>query len=323
MPILPLDPRPTGRRMPPLAALALSLAIALALALGLASFAGCGKSQPRVDHGGLEYPTFELFTSSRAFPLLAREAGTQSLSQIAGIAQLLDEQMRRPGRSGGRIHASATDESAELGPRVPYQELSTYRIVPLVFMRLEAAWEEPHWSVVDVTEAVQGAALLRELTGAPEARFVQGDDAQNKQSLEELVRWFHGLEDHPELLAAMIFTLDTGPFAGIPLGSEPLAATKPVRPFGDGFDLRIASLAGEPEPCALQCVREGRVCWTSVLSGQPFGRVAGAEIADMDAVDLGRWGWLVVVRVQWTQGEQHAYVYLDREGGLRFYFLSQ
>ncbi|HTF87577.1 MAG TPA: hypothetical protein VK843_04150 [Planctomycetota bacterium] len=275
-----------------------------------------------MDHGGLVYPTFEIFKSAPAFKLLSREADTVSLSQISGIAALLDEQLRPRVRDDGSPFVSAFDESAELEPRVPPEELLAYRIAPLVFMRLERAWDEPVWTIADVTEAVQGSAILRQIPDAPEPRFVQGQDAANHRGLEELVRWFHRLEQRPECLAAMIFTLDAGPFAGTPLAGEALHETKSVRKLADGFDLRIAPLIGEPEPCALQCVREGQVMWTSVLSGQPAGRVSSAELADMDAIDLGPWGWLVVMRVESSRGAEHAHVYVDRNGGLRFYFLG-
>lgn len=293
------------------------------LIASLAVFVSCGKPRDTVEHGGLAYPTFELFTSSPAFKFLARDADTVSLSQVSGIASLLDEQLRTSTHVADRPYPSATDESAELEPRIPAFELQAYRIAPLVFMRLARAWDEPSWSNVDVTEANQGAAILRQIPGAPEARFVFGDDARNQRGLEELVVWFHTLTARPESLAAMIFTIDAGPFVGIPLRSEPLFETQATREVGDDLELRIAPLVGEPEPQALQCVRSGRVEWTSVLSGQPAGLVSSAELAEMDAVDLGPWGWLVVVRVQWTHGKQHAYVYLDRTGELRFYFLSR
>lgn len=177
------------------------------------------------------------------------------------------------------------------------------------------------WSEEQVTLATKAASILSRIGGAPKVAFERGS-AKNREGLEKVVRWFHATAAKPECLAAMIFTMDDGPYAGLPHEGTEVLATSQVKELDEHVQLRLARVDLAEEPWVLQCVRDGELAWSRVLSGAPDGKVAGARFVEAPAKALGSHGWKVALSVDWTYGTEQAHLYVDAKGGMLFYFLS-
>ncbi len=102
---------------------------------------------------------------------------------------------------------------------------------------------------------------------------------------------------------------------------------QPLAGRADGGEMKSLALAGcilsHGEPWVMQCLRDGEPAWTRVVSGLPTGEVRDARFVEaVSPRSLGRYGWHVPFRVDWTYGREQAHLYLDAEGELLFYFLS-
>lgn len=192
--------------------------------------AGGARSDP------LEYPTFEAVTSSRMFGLIGSDRDRVDLAEVA-------EQLETVGEINGTARSFAeqitgtqrsAEPSAELRPTIPAAERFVYALVPLVMMKLEPRWHTPTWSSERVDLANRAARILARIDGTPPLAFETGDDGGNRAGLETLVRWFHAAAGRPETLAPMIFTLDDGPFVGLPYdatASRSGPASSPASPW--------------------------------------------------------------------------------------------
>lgn len=272
----------------------------------------------------LAYPTFEIFTSSRMFKFLVGDLKKVDLAEIAKTVAATDE-ANKAGKRAGEI-VEGTDKSkrpsAELLPKLPESERSIYALIPVVMMKLAPLWEAKSWSDEQVALATQGGGIIAKITGSPTVEFKKGADAANRANFEKLVRWFHATTAKPECLAAMIFTMDDGPYVGFPHESAALLAGTTTKELDEHTELRLAKVDREGESWVLQCVRDGKPLWSRVVSGLPDGEVAEVGFADTDAKKVGPYGWHVPFWVDWPAGQEQAHLYLDAKGNLLFYFLS-
>jgi len=270
----------------------------------------------------VRYPTFEPFVASRMFRMFGdpKAADLAELtSQLQAVSKATAEakevgEMFAPPRS--------TTLSASLQPEVELAQRSIAPLVPLVLMKLEPLWSATKWTSDQVAAARAGAAILARLPGAPAPAFAEDKDAENHAGLEAIVRWFGKQVARPEWLAAMIFTMDDGPFAGLPYESAQVLPAIATKALDEKTSVALCRVERAKEPWVLQAVREGKPLWSRVISGAPDESVAEATFHDEPAERLGPYGWKIQMTVTWSQGTELAEVFLDAKGQLLFYFLS-
>ena len=271
----------------------------------------------------LRYPTFEPFVASRMFGILG-EPESIDLEEAAQEVTFMAEAGRVSLDAANRVTEREPDQrpSARLMPELPEKERPIYSLLPIVMMKLAPLWEAAEWSAEQVRMASLGAKVVGRITGAPNLAFREGEHEHNRAELEKLVRWFHAIAARPEGMAAMIFTIDMGPYAGLPYAAaealEPLAA----RRLDERTELRLAKVDREHEPWVMQCVRDGKPLWTRVVSGAPDGDVSAVRFARPRPAKRGSYGWEVFLVVDWPMGEEGAHLYVDAQGRLLFYYLS-
>lgn len=272
----------------------------------------------------LAYPTLEPFVGSRMFKLLAEDLAKIDLAEMAKQVTAIGDAKKTADEAADSVTGLDRNKrpSAELLPKLPAKERPIYALVPLVLIKLQPLWETPAWSDEQVASATQAGTILSKITGTPPLAFKKGEDAHNRADLEKLVRWFDATAAKPEGFAAMIFTMDDGPYVGLPY--EASAALPPVetQELDEHLQLRIARVEREGETCVLQCTRDGQPLWSRVLSGEPAGQVKSASFAGVEAKKMGPYGWHVYLRADWTYGVEQGHLYVDPKGQLICYFLS-
>jgi len=272
----------------------------------------------------LEYPTFEPFVASRMYEVLFAQPEKVDLAELAEAVETFDEVNeagKAAGERAGGIERSR-GPSALLRPSVPASEEPLLSLLPVVMIRMAPLWESESWSEDQVLLAQQSATFLSRFAGAPALVFEEDADKSNRAAIEDLVRWFHATVGRPEVMAAMIFTMDDGPYAGLPYETSRVFPSTDTKALDEHIELRLAEIERDGEPWLLQCVRDGELLWSRVVSGKPDGGVRSARFSQSEAQPLGTYGWKVFMRVEWTYGAEGAHIYVDTEGNLLFYFLS-
>lgn len=267
------------------------------------------------------YPTFEPFVAQPMFerfgdPRTARL--DRLLRQLEEVVQAEEEDERFEEEAP----EPASTRSAWLEPVLSEKERMLASLIPLVFLRLEPLWARATWSVDDVADARTAAEILARFPEPPAAVFAPGKDAENHAALVELVRWFRERVREPEWYAAMLFTLDDGPFVGLPHETSELLPATSTIVLDERTTLALCRVEREHEPWVLQARRAGKPLWTRVLSAAPDESVSEASFLQRHPERVGPYGWQVNLLVTWAQGSQHAEVFLEPDGALLFYFLS-
>ena len=285
------------------------------------ALAACAAEEARI-----HYPSFEIFTSSRMFKVGAGDLEKVDLAKLSEQLESLDGAHREAADFARQLfpgeHPEDDGTTAELLPKAAPGSRGVLPLAPVVMMKLEPLWQLRSWSDDQVALARDGATILTRIEGVPAVEFASGDDDTNRAALEQLVRWFHGEVARPEQLAAMIFTLDDGPFVGLPYDMESVLPADWSKRIDAHMELRLSEVAREDEAWVMQCVRDGEPIWTRVISGRPLGMVESVGFIDVAPVSVGSYGWHVPFWVSWTYGREQAHLYLDSRGELLFYFLS-
>jgi hypothetical protein len=274
----------------------------------------------------LTYPTFEPFVLSRMWDVTFGEDIKafdieKTVKELEDMAKVMDSTTEAT--DGFKPKPREGAPSALLTPALPTRDRYVFSVLPPVMMKVQPLWSAKKWSAEDVALGTQAAKFVKLLPGAPELAFEIGADGKNHQQMESLVRWFDSAVERPEHYSAMIVTMDFGPYAGLPFeAAAPLPAAQ-MAAMGDKSELRLCRIEGRKEPWVLQCVREGKLLWSRVLSDSPDESVSEVEFFEEEPVqEVGRYGWKVRLYVTWMNGEETAYVYVDREGKFLFYYMS-
>jgi hypothetical protein len=292
--------------------------------LCLLPFRASPQDPAAVDEPPLAYPTLEPFVGSRMFSVLVQDVEQVDLEalaqQLAQISEINVHSKDAAERVAGK-RAPPDRPSAKLSPQVPDNERALFALLPIVMLKLGPLWEAESWSAEQVKLAASGAAIVARITGAPALSFAEGRQAENRAALEVLVRWFHATAARPEACAAMIFTLDDGPYAGLPLPPGTASTPAGAQKLGEHVEVRLAKAEGLPEPFVVQTWRDGALVGERVVSAAPEGVVG--EVAFLgEPKSLGTYGWKVHLKVKWTYGQEQGHLYVDRDGKLLFYYLS-
>jgi hypothetical protein len=120
----------------------------------------------------------------------------------------------------------------------------------------------------------------------------------------------------------MIFTMDDGPYAGLPHETTVVLPAVESVTLDEHMQLNLAKVERATEPWVFQCVRDGKLQWTRVVSGEPDGQVESATFAEVEPNKTGPYGWHVYFQVDWDFGVEQAHLYVNAKGELICYFLS-
>jgi hypothetical protein len=271
----------------------------------------------------LTYPTYEPFVSTPMFEVLFEDLEHLDLS---ALAEQVGELSGIKVHSRGPVEPVTGDDaqplpSARLSPELPAGERTLYVLLPVVMMKLEPLWGATNWTPEQVTLAKSAATIVGRIEGAPALVFEERKPAENQAALERLVRWFKATATRPECCAAMIFSLDAGPYAGRVFETDealPAAATQRI---DEHLELRLCKVERPAEPCVLQLFRDGALVWSRVLSGAPDGAISEAVFTSQVQA-LGAYGWRVPFKTRWSHGVDQGQLYLDADGDLLFYSVA-
>jgi hypothetical protein len=268
-----------------------------------------------------KFPTFEPFVASRMFKLFGDPAEAD-LEQLAQEVSMMTEAMKAADEAAKPYAPPESGVSCRLGPEIPEDQRNVAPLVPLVMMKLAPLWSSASWSKEQVSDARAALGILNAIPDAPRATFAEGKDAENRAGLEQIVAWFRAKVARPEWYAAMIFTFDDGPFAGLPHEEALTGAPHSAQKLDETTELRLHRVERENEPWVLQAVRDGKPLWSRVVSGAPDESVTDASFLEDPVVRVGSYGWKVQMSVTWSQGTELCEVFLDPQANLLFYFLS-
>jgi len=269
------------------------------------------------------YPTLEPFRAARFTKEFYKHPELVDLAELLKEATDLRE-VRDVGKAAGEQATGKTSEekvlSAHLEPVVEHGG----RLVqlPLVLLKLEPLWKSEAWGPADLELARAGAKIVELLPDGPKLAFADGKPKENHKELEKLVRYYDAQVARPERYAAMILSMDDGPYVGLPYETTSALSGGTTRKLDDKTELRLTKVDRPGEAWVLQCVREGKPLWSRVISGAPDGVVQEVALSKSEPQKLGTYGWKVFLDVKWTYGAERGYLYLDPKAGLLFYFLT-
>ena len=269
------------------------------------------------------YPTFEPFRASRFTKELYKHPELLDLAELLKDVTDLRE-ARDVGKAAGEQAAGKSNKekvpSALLEPVVEHGERLPQ--LPLVLLKLEPLWKLEAWSPAELELARAGAKIVALLPDGPKLAFADGKPKENHEELEKLVRYYDAQLAKPERYAAMIMSMDDGPYVGLTYETTSALSGGTTRKLDDKTELRLTKVDRPGEAWVLQCVREGKPLWSRVISGAPDGIVNEVALSESEPQKLGTYGWKVFLNVKWTYGSERGYLYLDTKAGLLFYFLT-
>ncbi len=283
-----------------------------------ASSATSAKTEP------LAYPSFEPFLASRMFKMMVGDPAKLDLRKTLADLKKISESMKAGKDAGESVSPkpSANAPNAALTPPVEIEQRSLYTLLPAVMMRLEPLWQASAWSDEQLALALDAAELLPQFPDGPKLSFAKDKPKENRAELEKLVAWFRAQVARPERYAAMIATMDDGPFVGLPYETAEILPAASTKKLGEKLELHLCKVERPKEPWVLQAVTDGKLLWSRVISGAPNESVRAVEFRPSEAMPLASYGWKAFLAVDWAYGKEACYLYLDPQGRLLFYFLS-
>jgi len=255
-----------------------------------------------------EFPNLATFKTSRWWPLWAN------------VEHLRERGVSRPSSSETDLSEVLDGLEFEVTPDVflidiPAHKRKGFLLAPLRIARLESIWRQTSWNASEADKLVNELALLHRTIGAPQPRGRNSDEGI-RSDLRRFTAWFNSELKDPRFLAAMMLTLDRGPYCGLPDSYPKERITNEVtQRFGNGFELRFGGRSGEP---IVRCVRSGKLLWSRVFSADGVALAGRFRAAEEGAVNLQGVGWRVVVRF----GGELCDMYLNDVGELLFYFVG-
>jgi hypothetical protein len=315
----------TGRRLVRAAATSLLLAFALA-ACGPAvpsppaSPAPADRSAalklpvPPESDGPPRFPDLTPFRVSAWWAMLASKPLTR-----ADLAKMRQKMSQAAGAGAAAKAASGGGDAAAvaLPGAVPLSRRTWWSFVPVVIAQTESAWTKDTISSEELERLRTAAEHLAADDDGLRLDFGDGDPAQRRTELAKLARWLDAAVRRPASYAAMLFTMDDGPFVGLAASSHDGLAVTVLLDLGDSTRLSVGRAA--TTGWIMECVKGDRVLWERRFVAKDGGEFERVEAATKDAVEsLGPYGW----RVHLVADGEHAPVYLSASRELLFYFVS-
>ena len=270
------------------------------------------------------YPGIEPFQSSRVWNYSMGEPGSaldidRSVSLIA--IQLMSI---RAGKDAGDKYLPAPDPgapNAELLPEVSDAERVWWMLVPRIVSELAPLYENDHWSDTQIATAREAGRFLALKPHGPRLDLASGTEKEWQAELKVLGHWYRLQLEHPERFAAMLFTTDYGPYAGVAYEAKSPLPAKDTVTLDSAGEFRLCEVDG-PDPFVVQLVTGDRVLWSRAISDAPHRSVSRVELLEQPPERLGEHGWKVHLLVEWNSGAEYAHLYLDAKAGFLFYFIS-
>jgi hypothetical protein len=208
-----------------------------------------------------------------------------------------------------------------------------YWIIPMVFYRARNLFAKNSWTVAEIKQGRDLSYFFAKLTGKedlkigkPEVKIEKLDQSSFRQGLVTLRNWFVVLCQDNRTLAAMVYTMNDGPFWGADVDAEGVAEMKVVEsiPLPDQ-EARFILLRdrGPSEPMVFGIINaDNSIRWLKRLSAAPKGRISSATFVQRTIYKLEGYGYICSLMVAWNGGMERGSVYLDDALNLRFYYLS-
>lgn len=208
-----------------------------------------------------------------------------------------------------------------------------YWIIPMVFYRARNLFAKNSWTIAEIKQGRDISTFFARLTGKeelkigkPEVKIEKLDQASFRQGLVTLRNWFVALCQDNRTLAAMVYTMNDGPFFGADVDAERVAEMKVVEsiPLPDQ-EARFILLRdrGPSEPMVFGIINaDNSIRWLKRLSAAPKGRINSAAFVQRTIYKLEGYGYICTLMVAWNGSMERGSVYLDDALNLRFYYLS-
>ena len=198
-----------------------------------------------------------------------------------------------------------------------------YFYIPMVFYRSRHLFVPQQWTKADIEEGRTISRFFARLARQPDLEIKANDPRGFEQGLRRLSQWFGGLCQNNEDLAAMMFTLDDGPYRGQKVDEKKFMEWKRVgSAILPGSKARFVLMTDNraPEPMIIGVLNaDNSLLWARRLSSKSVGdgHLASAQLTSRAATQLEGYGYKLTMRM----GESSV-VYLDKDFQLRFYFVS-
>lgn len=274
----------------------------------------------------LEYPTFEPFLGPMWDVMFGEPGETLDLKELIADARQQFEIVEEASDAAAELAPPSVEgaPSAMLEPELPTADRAWYCVLPAVLMQARTLWDVKSWTREDVALGQLAADFMHLNGAAPRSKFADGRDDSNRKQLEELVRWYWRTIQRPEVYAAMIFTLDMGPYAGLPF--EPSGDAKVIligsQKLDDESEIQLCLADGLPEPYVVRCVHKGKTEWARLISDSPDRTVRRVELTERAPTRMGRYGWQLHLLANWSGGAESARLYIGPDRRFLFYYLS-
>jgi hypothetical protein len=191
-------------------------------------------------------------------------------------------------------------------------------LVPRIVDALAPLFAAESWTDEQLALAREAERFLALKSHGPGVRLAASSVAGRRAGLATLARWFQEQIAHPELYAAMLCTMDYGPYVGLPYEVDAPAPAKQAVSLGEGRELRLCDVGGR-EPFVLQCIAGDELVWSRRISDAPNRTVSEVRLLEEPPLRLGAHGWKVRLFVRWENGGEHAHLYLDGEAGFLYF----
>lgn len=255
------------------------------------------------------WPTFEPFMGSWAFAP-TREERTRGMAGEKLDVATATTRVRAMIRSVDEI-AKKVDVPTREGIR----EQFWWRTVPACIETMELLVESDEWDAERDELARACVEFFAMTKHAPE--LILSDPTSRQEGLWSLASWFQSRVEDPATYGKMIFTMYLGPYTGTSAQPPSDAAIHSTLALTNEIELRLLE-TDEAGIRSLAAYRGDDLLWARTLRfhdrADPVGNL---EFRGRPPESLGRYGY----RVAMSFGE-NVELYLDRDGGFLFYFLS-
>ena len=276
------------------------------------------------------WPSLAPFLASRMSPMFFGEGFEQlDVAQLVGEWNQLDADTQSLLDQAEAELAEQTSKLQERpGPQAKMpvsgniEEQMWWYHVPPVLQQIRPLAEKPRWSTEDLALARAVASFLSIQARGPRVAFVEGAEQANRLEVWRIADWFRQQCKEPRLYAAMIFTMDDGPFVGLEWSTQEILESSARVELSNEIALSLAEVPDPQEPWVLQCIKNGELLWSRKISDSPQCTVKSVSFSDSQPTPLDEHGWKVHMLADWSGGMEYMHLYVGQQGEFLFYYLS-
>ncbi len=214
--------------------------------------------------------------------------------------------------------------SARIEPALTLAERKRWTSFGMALGMARPLWSVREWGEPEVELGAAFAEVLGSLPGAPSISFSVGDAKANADALARASRFVRTKVGEDRVIAAMIFTMDAGPYVGLPVPEGAGLVVVDSVSLDDELVFDLCRREGDDvaEPFVARCRRGEKPVFERVLSQAPDGDLVHVEFSGGAPTRLGSYGWKIHLMTRGPGGTEYAHLYLAGNGALRFYFVS-